>query len=181
MAVDMDDFWVFGYGSLMWNPGFAFESKMTARAFGYRRSLCVRSWVHRGTQESPGLVLGLDYGGSCRGMAFKVAPKDKTDVIDYLRERELVTHVYKERTMPVKLADGRRVPALAYIIDRAHVQYAGALSTEEAAATVAVSHGKSGANTEYVMNTLAHLQEMGIRDHWLEEVAATVKRMQAQA
>jgi cation transport protein ChaC len=83
--------------------------------------------------------------------------------------------------MPVKLADGRRVSALAYIIDRAHVQYAGALSAEEAAATVAASHGKSGANTEYVMNTLAHLQEMGIRDHWLEEVAATVKRLQAQA
>lgn len=181
MAVDMDDFWVFGYGSLMWNPGFAFENKMTARAFGYRRSLCVRSWVHRGTQERPGLVLGLDHGGSCRGMAFKVAPSDKAEVIDYLRERELVTHVYKERIMPVKLADGRRVPALTYIIDRAHVQYAGALGAEEAAATVVVSHGKSGANTEYVMNTLAHLQEMGIRDHWLEEVAAAVKRMQAQA
>jgi cation transport protein ChaC len=181
MAVDMDDFWVFGYGSLMWNPGFTFENKMTARAFGYRRSLCVRSWVHRGTQERPGLVLGLDYGGSCRGMAFKVAPGDQAEVVDYLRERELVTHVYKERIMPVKLADGRRVSALAYIIDRAHVQYAGALSAEEAAATVAASHGKSGANTEYVMNTLAHLQEMGIRDHWLEEVAATVKRLQAQA
>jgi glutathione-specific gamma-glutamylcyclotransferase len=181
MAVDMDDFWVFGYGSLMWNPGFAFEDKMAARAFGYRRSLCVRSWVHRGTQERPGLVLGLDYGGSCRGMAFKVAQKNKTDVIDYLRERELVTHVYKERTMPVLLSDGRRVPALAYIIDRAHVQYAGALSAEEAAATVAVSHGKSGANMEYVTNTLAHLKEMGIRDHWLEEVAANVERLSPQA
>ncbi|MCV9967539.1 gamma-glutamylcyclotransferase [Pararhizobium sp. BT-229] len=181
MAVDMDDFWVFGYGSLMWNPGFAFEDKMTARTFGYRRSLCVRSWVHRGTQERPGLVLGLDRGGSCRGMAFKVARSDKADVIDYLRERELVTHVYKERTMPVLLADGRRVPALAYIIDRAHVQYAGSLSAEEAAATVAVSHGKSGANTEYVMNTLAHLKEMGIRDHWLEEVAAIIEQLSRQA
>ena len=114
MAVDMDDFWVFGYGSLMWNPGFAFEDKMTARAFGYRRSLCVRSWVHRGTQERPGLVLGLDYGGSCRGMAFKVAPGDEAEVVDYLRERELVTHFYKERIMPaqkgkdllIKIADG---------------------------------------------------------------------------
>jgi cation transport protein ChaC len=81
----------------------------------------------------------------------------------------------------VLLADGRRVPALAYTIDRAHVQYAGALGVEEAAATVAVSHGKSGPNTEYVMNTLAHLKEMGIRDHWLEEVAALVGRMQPQA
>lgn len=181
MAVDMDDFWVFGYGSLMWNPGFAFEDKMTARAFGYRRSLCVRSFVHRGTPERPGLVLGLDHGGSCRGMAFKVALKDKDDVVGYLRERELVTHVYLERTMPVLLADGRRVAALTYTIDRAHVQYAGALSAEEAAATVAVSHGKSGPNTEYVMNTLAHLKEMGIRDHWLEDVAALVEKTKLQA
>lgn len=181
MAVDMDDFWVFGYGSLMWNPGFAFEDKMTARAFGYRRSLCVRSYVHRGTPERPGLVLGLDHGGSCRGMAFKVAPQDRDDVIGYLRERELVTHVYLERTMPVLLADGRRVPALTYTIDRAHVQYAGALSVEDAAATVAVSHGKSGPNTEYLVNTLAHLKEMGIRDQWLEDVAATVERSKLQA
>lgn len=181
MAVDMDDFWVFGYGSLMWNPGFAFENKMTARAFGYRRSLCVRSFVHRGTPERPGLVLGLDRGGSCRGMAFKVALKDKDDVVGYLRERELVTHVYLERTMPVLLADGRRVAALTYTIDRGHAQYAGALSVEDAAATIAVSHGKSGPNTDYVVNTLAHLKEMGIRDHWLEEVAATFERIRLQA
>ncbi|NRP22689.1 hypothetical protein LPJGGPFB_05949 [Ensifer adhaerens] len=174
MTVDMDEFWVFGYGSLMWNPGFRFEERSTARAFGYRRALCVRSWVHRGTQQRPGLVLGLDYGGSCIGTAFRVDGSDKTAVVDYLRERELVTHVYKEKTMPVQLADGRRVPALAYVIDRAHVQYAGALSAPEAAAIVAVSSGKSGPNSEYVFNTLAHLKEMGIRDHWLEEVVATL-------
>ena len=172
MTVDMDEFWVFGYGSLMWNPGFRFEERSTARAFGYRRSLCVRSWVHRGTQQRPGLVLGLDYGGSCIGTAFRVAPAQKAEVIDYLRERELVTHVYKERTMPVQLSSGHRVPALTYVIDRCHVQYAGALSAEEAAATVAVAAGKSGPNSEYVLNTLEHLREMGIRDHWLEEVAA---------
>ncbi|WP_438751990.1 gamma-glutamylcyclotransferase [Pararhizobium sp. O133] len=181
MAVDMDDFWVFGYGSLMWNPGFAFEDKMMARTFGYRRSLCVRSWVHRGTQERPGLVLGLDRGGSCRGMAFKVSVRDRDAVVDYLRERELVTHVYKERTMPVVLADGRRVSALAYIIDRAHAQYAGLLSPEEAAATVLVSHGKSGANTDYVINTVAHLKEMGISDPWLEAVVAKIGAADPQA
>ena len=78
MAVDMDEFWVFGYGSLMWNPGFDFREQMTALVYGYRRSLCVHSWVHRGTQENPGLVLGLDRGGSCRGMAFRVAPGNGT-------------------------------------------------------------------------------------------------------
>jgi cation transport protein ChaC len=177
MAVDMDDFWVFGYGSLMWNPGFEYQEKMTARAFGYRRSLCVRSWVHRGTQERPGLVLGLDHGGSCRGMAFRVEPSLKGDVVAYLRERELVTHVYKERTMPVLLADGRRTTALTYVIDRAHVQYAGALSVEEAARIVAGAEGKSGANPDYVLNTLSHLKDMGIRDHWLEEVASLLPQM----
>ncbi|WP_276120424.1 gamma-glutamylcyclotransferase [Pararhizobium qamdonense] len=181
MAVDMDDFWVFGYGSLMWNPGFAFADKMTARAFGYRRSLCVRSFVHRGTPQRPGLVLGLYHGGSCRGMAFQVASKDKDDVLSYLRERELVTHVYLERIMPILLADGRRVAALTYTIDRNHVQYAGALSAEDAAAIVAVSHGKSGPNPEYVVNTLAHLKEIGIRDPWLEDVAAIVERLLSQA
>ncbi|AUX77675.1 gamma-glutamylcyclotransferase [Sinorhizobium fredii] len=174
MAADMDEFWVFGYGSLMWNPGFRFEEKLTARAFGYRRSLCVHSWVHRGTERHPGLVLGLDHGGSCIGMAFRVAAAERAEVVDYLRERELVTQVYKERTMPVQLSDGRRVPALAYVIDRNHVQYAGALSAEQAAATVATAVGKSGNNREYVLNTLAHLREMGIRDHWLEEVAASL-------
>ncbi|ABR61377.1 gamma-glutamylcyclotransferase [Sinorhizobium medicae] len=179
MAVDMDEFWVFGYGSLMWNPGFRFEEKLTARAFGYRRSLCVRSWVHRGTELRPGLVLGLDYGGSCVGTAFRVESAQKTGVIDYLRERELVTHVYKERTMPVLLSDGRRVPALTYVIDRSHAQYAGALRAEEAAAAVAVAIGKSGPNSEYVLNTLQHLREMGIRDHWLEEVAARLAASEA--
>ena len=181
MAVDMDDFWVFGYGSLMWNPGFAFTEKMTAHVFGYRRSLCVRSWVHRGTQARPGLVLGLDRGGSCRGMAFKVASQDRAEVLGYLRERELVTHVYKERIMPMLLADRRRVSALTYIVDRAHMQYAGGLAAEDAAATVAASSGKSGANRDYVTNTVAHLKEMGIRDHWLEEVAAIAALLPSQA
>ncbi len=180
MAVDMDDFWVFGYGSLMWNPGFEFQEKIPARAFGYRRSLCVHSWVHRGTQEKPGLVLGLDHGGSCRGMAFRVDRSLKDEVVAYLRERELVTHVYKERTMPVLLGDGRRALALTYVIDRAHVQYAGALSAETAAAIVADAVGKSGANPDYVLNTLSHLKGMGIRDHWLEEVASLLPQAAVQ-
>src|SRR5215217_6278552 len=137
MASDMDDFWVFGYGSLMWNPGFVFKSRIAARTFGYRRSLCVRSWVHRGTPEKPGLVLGLDRDGSCRGVAFQVQSKQRDAVLTYLRERELVTHVYLERTLPVMLADGRRVQALAYVVDRKHRQYAGGLAPDDAAGIVA--------------------------------------------
>ncbi len=176
----MDDFWVFGYGSLMWNPGFAYEMKTPAKTFGYRRSLCVRSFVHRGTPERPGLVLGLDRGGSCQGMAFKVAAKTSAGVLSYLRERELVTHVYRERVMPVLLPGGQRIAALGYVVDRTHAQYAGGLSPHEAAAIVSVSSGKSGANPEYVSNTLAHLHEMGIRDPWLEDVVALVEQMQGQ-
>ena len=177
----MDELWVFGYGSLMWNPGFEFEERQAARLFGFRRSLCVRSWVHRGTEARPGLVLGLDRGGSCRGVAFRIAPESRDAVVDYLRERELVTHVYKERTLPTTLGDGRRVTTLAYIIDRAHHQYAGSLSVEEAASTVSAAIGKSGHNIDYVRNTLIHLRVMGIRDHWLEDVGSAAESLYTRA
>lgn len=179
VTVDMNEFWVFGYGSLMWNPGFEFEERQAAHLFGFRRSLCVRSWVHRGTEEKPGLVLGLDRGGSCRGVAFRVAPQSRDAVVDYLRERELVTHVYKERTLSARLGDGRHVTTLAYICDRAHHQFAGSLSVDEAAITVSTAVGKSGHNMDYVRNTLAHLREMGIRDHWLEDVGRAAENLHA--
>lgn len=169
---DMDEFWVFGYGSLMWNPGFAYQVRSQGRAFGFRRSLCVRSWVHRGTEESPGLVLGLDRGGSCRGVAFRVDTALWSETVDYLRERELVTHVYVERTVPVRLDGGEIVRALTYVVDRSHRQYAGAVTVAEAAGVVRDAVGRSGPNHVYVSNTVAHLREMGIRDQWLEDVAA---------
>lgn len=171
----MGEFWVFGYGSLMWNPGFEFVESAQGRLHGYRRSLCVRSWVHRGTQERPGLVLGLDRGGSCLGMAFRTRVEDEEAVVDYLRRRELVTHVYLERRLPVRLADGRRVTALTYVIDRNHMQYAGALDPTHAAEVVASARGQSGPNDAYLLNTLSHLREMGIRDHWLEEVGSLLQ------
>ncbi|MGZ2452010.1 cation transport protein ChaC [Rhizobium ruizarguesonis] len=129
----MDEFWVFGYGSLMWNPGFEFMERSEALVYGYRRSLCVRSFVHRGTRDNPGLVLGLDRGGACRGMAFRISPEKWKEVIDYLRARELVTNVYLERRVRLQLAGRRRVEAVAYIIDREHEQYAGALDALAAA------------------------------------------------
>jgi len=174
MTGDMDEFWVFGYGSLMWNPGFAFEERLPARAFGFRRSLCVWSHVHRGTPDHPGLVLGLDRGGSCRGVAFRVSLDKREDVLDYLRRRELVTSVYLERVLPVSLSDGRLARAVGYVVDRGHMQYAGALAVERAAEVVRSSVGQSGPNDAYVFNTLAHLKEMGIRDLWLEGVGAAV-------
>lgn len=167
----MGDFWVFGYGSLMWRPGFAHVETRRARLHGFRRALCVRSFVHRGTPSRPGLVLGLDRGGSCIGLAFRVPGDLGGEVMAYLRERELVTNVYKERELPLTLADGTRATGVCYIVDRAHAQYAGSLHADEAALAVSGAVGQSGPNEEYVLNTVAHLKALGIRDHWLEEVA----------
>lgn len=166
----MGDFWVFGYGSLMWRPDFAHVETRRARLFGFRRALCVTSWVYRGTRERPGLVLGLDRGGSCVGLAFRVPVELRDEVIGYLRDRELVTSVYLERYLPVVLNTGETVEAITYIVDRNHEQYAGRLTEAEAARIVSGSVGKSGPNEDYVHNTVEHLLALGIRDHWLEEV-----------
>lgn len=170
MADNMDDFWVFGYGSLMWRPGFEFVEQQRAHLFGYRRSLCVHSHVHRGTPDKPGLVLGLDSGGSCRGVAYKVAGSDRDHVLQYLHGRELVTNVYIERVCRIKLSDARRVPAYCYIVDRTHQQYASEMSVEHAADIVKFASGKSGDNVDYVRNTVQHLRDMNLKDAWLEEV-----------
>ncbi|MCP4319666.1 MAG: gamma-glutamylcyclotransferase [Hyphomicrobiales bacterium] len=167
----MDDFWVFGYGSLMWRPGFDFLEAEKGRLFGYRRALCIYSYVHRGTPEKPGLVLGLDRGGSCTGIVFKISGKNHDQVMSELRERELVTNVYLERRSPVHLSDGRRIRAVCYVADQQHQQFAGHLSAIDAAQRVSVSEGRSGHNLDYVSSTVDHLKEMNIRDHWLEDVA----------
>ena len=171
MTADMDEFWVFGYGSLMWNPGFDFETKEIVILSGYHRALCIRSWVHRGTREHPGLVLGLDRGGSCKGAAFRIAPDRRIAVVDYLRERELVTNVYQERTLSIRFRGGRRGRALTYTADRNHPQYAAGVTVGDAARICATSQGKSGHNADYVRNTVDHLTQLGIRDHWMEAVA----------
>jgi cation transport protein ChaC len=167
----MGDFWVFGYGSLMWRPGFDYLESKRARLPGYRRSLCVRSFVHRGTPERPGLVLGLDRGGSCVGLAFRVAGEKREAVVAYLRARELVTNVYVERELPVRLADGALVPALCYTVDRSHPQYLPSIDPGEAARIVNGATGQSGPNTDYVASAVGHLAELGLRDPWLERVA----------
>jgi cation transport protein ChaC len=171
----MGDFWVFGYGSLIWNPGFAYVETSRARLSGYRRALCIQSWVHRGTQEKPGLVLGLDRGGSCVGMAFRVPGDLRGEVMAYLRARELVTNVYLERSLSVRLADGRQVEAVTYVADPRHEQYAGRMDIGHAVEIVRDAIGQSGANPDYVRSTIEHLHALGIRDDWLERVAARLK------
>jgi cation transport protein ChaC len=168
------DFWVFGYGSLMWRPGFAHTEMQKARLYGYRRALCVYSHVHRGTPERPGLVLGLDRGGSCLGLAFRVPGEFEEEVMAYLRARELVTRVYLEKRLPLRLQTGRWVSAVCYVVDRTHEQYAGDLDLGRAAARVVGAVGRSGPNEEYVRNTVAHLKALGIRDHRLEALVREI-------
>jgi cation transport protein ChaC len=167
------DLWVFGYGSLMWRTGFEYIERRQARLIGGHRSLCVYSHVHRGTPEKPGLVLGLDRGGSCRGVAFRVSADKARATLSYLQERELVTKVYKEAERPVELLEGKteRVRALCFLVDRSHPQYAGKLSLEAQLHIVRQGHGRSGANPEYVIETVSHMRELGIRDRGLEWLA----------
>lgn len=162
---------MFGYGSLMWRPGFEFAEVRRARLYGYRRALCVRSYVHRGTPEQPGLVLGLDRGGSCVGRAFRVEARLADRTLAYLREREQVTRVYLERELAIELDDGRRTRAVTYVADRTHEQYSGPLDPAHAAGIVSRATGVSGVNRDYVLSTLEHMRELAIRDHWLEHVA----------
>ncbi|MBV8474371.1 MAG: gamma-glutamylcyclotransferase [Hyphomicrobiales bacterium] len=169
------DLWVFGYGSLMWKPGFVFADRHKALLRGWRRRLCVYTHVYRGTKERPGLVLGLDWGGACRGVAFRVDAALHEATVRYLRERELVTAVYIERVLPVELGDGRRIQALAYVADRAHGQYAPPMERSALLQLVRQGVGKSGENGEYVLNTRDHLRGLGIVDSELEWLSAQLR------
>jgi cation transport protein ChaC len=172
-----DEFWVFGYGSLMWRPGFDYVERVPARLTGMHRALCVYSFVHRGTAEKPGLVMGLDRGGACRGVVFRAAPAQRAKTIGYLREREQVTSVYIETWRQVDLIEpqARRVRALAFCVDRGHVQYAGKLSLEKQLHLVRIGHGRSGANRDYVLSTVEALEALGIHDRDLHLLAQSLK------
>lgn len=171
------DLWVFGYGSLMWRPDFPFVEQVPARLIGEHRALCVYSFHHRGTPERPGLVLGLDRGGACRGIAFRVDAADREATVAYLRAREQTTHVYREVMRSVWLQDDarRRVSALAYVVDRGHVQYAGRLSLAEQAYYVRQGHGRAGPNRDYVLATVQALEAQGCRDPQLHQLAIILR------
>jgi cation transport protein ChaC len=171
------DLWVFAYGSLMWRPGFDYLERHRARITGLHRSLCVYSFVHRGTPERPGLVLGLDRGGACRGIAYRIAASKRAETIAYLREREQVTKIYIETFRNVTLLDRDQasVSALVYLVDRGHPQYAGKLSIEQQLHHIRGAHGKSGANPDYVLATVAELESHGYRDDNLHRLAERLK------
>ncbi|MHA7869166.1 MAG: gamma-glutamylcyclotransferase [Salipiger thiooxidans] len=166
--------WVFGYGSLLWNPGFEVAEEAHAILPDYHRSFCMRSIHHRGTEEEPGLVLALDEqpGALCEGLALRAAEGSEDVTLAYLRERELISSAYLEKMLHVDLRDGRRVEAVTYVIDPHHVQYCGGLPLEEQADIISRAIGGRGPNTEYLYNTASHLDALGIPDaelHWLQD------------
>jgi glutathione-specific gamma-glutamylcyclotransferase len=160
--------WVFGYGSLIWRPGFPFVHSAPARLEGWHRSLCVLSHKYRGTAERLGLVFGLDQGGFCNGVAFEVADQVWPDTLSYLQERELITHVYREVKLPIVLSDGRNFEALTYVVDREHQQYAGVKTIEEMLVYIRQGHGDAGSCVDYVKNTAEHLHGLGVPDPELD-------------
>ncbi len=167
--------WVFGYGSLIWNPGFAHSGAAIARLDGYARSFCMRSIHHRGTPARPGLVLALDAAaGACDGLAFEVDARIAEETLEYLRARELISAAYLERRLPVTLRDGARVTAATYVIDRAHPQYCGGMPLEEQAQIIAGATGGRGPNRDYLCNTAAHLAQLGLADPALDWLVARV-------
>lgn len=172
-----EDLWVFGYGSLIWRPGFEHLERHPARLRGAHRALCVFSHVHRGTPEKPGLVLGLDLGGACRGVAYRVAAKKRAETIAYLRAREQATSVYREtlRNVTLLTEPERQVSALVYMIDRGHKQYAGRLDLATRLHLVRQGHGRSGANPEYVLETVGALEKLGLYDRDLHLLAEKLR------
>jgi cation transport protein ChaC len=170
---DNKDLWVFAYGSLMWRPGFSYLERVPARLIGLHRALCVFSFFHRGTPQRPGLVLGLDRGGMCRGIAYRVAAATRAETLRYLRSREQVTTVYLETMRQIELEDHmqRRVRAVCYVVDRSHVQYAGRLTLAESLHHVRQGHGQSGANRDYVLETVRALEALGYRESDLHLLA----------
>ena len=169
--------WVFGYGSLIWNPGFDYAEKKLATLGGFHRAFCMWSVHYRGTEATPGLVLGLDAtkGARCEGVAYYIEADTAPKVHAYLQERELVSYAYLEQWHPLRLEDGREVEGLCYIVDPAHRQYANGLDLPAQAAVIAAAEGSAGPNSAYLLNTAEHLQELGIKDSDMQALSAMLK------
>jgi glutathione-specific gamma-glutamylcyclotransferase len=185
MAAALDggggDRWVFGYGSLMWRPGFPYVERKTAVIHGRRRAFCIYSVHHRGTPARPGLVLGLAPGGSARGAAYRVAETDWAETYAYLREREQPTETYFESWATVRLPGGEAAPALVFLSDLAHPQWAGDLGFEAQARLIAGAAGLSGRNVDYLRDLVLHLREEGVADRTMERLLARVELLEADA
>jgi len=172
------DVWIFGYGSLMWDPGFHHAESHPAVVHGYHRRFCVYSTNYRGTRAQPGLVLGLDRGGACKGIVFRVPRRQAAATLAYLWERELDGGVYRFRKIKARLAR-RTVEAFSCVVDRAHPGYAAELSIDETARLICQGVGKRGLCVHYLENTVRHIEALGLADSHLHRLAEVVKRQAA--
>ena len=171
-----DPVWIFAYGSLMWSPEFPFAEALPARVHGWHRGFCLYSPEYRGTREKPGLVLGLDRGGSCRGIAYRLAEPTLADAIDYLWTREMTGFVYHMTPVRMTIEHGRTA-GYAFTVRRDSRDYAGRLSPDVAARIIAASKGDRGTGRDYLANTVRHLEQLGIRDgvlHRIERLVAAL-------
>lgn len=164
------DLWIFGYGSLMWSPGFSYRQQALGRIHGYHRALCILSTRYRGTKRKPGLVMGLCRGGSCWGMAFRVHAGRVRHALARLWLREMPRRVYAPRLLDVRLASGRQVRALAFLADPTHPAYVRELDLHGRARLVAQGIGQRGLCVDYIGNTLDHMRALGVNDPHLERV-----------
>ena len=171
------DVWVFAYGSLMWDPCFEYLRSAPAMLRGYHRAFCVFSQRYRGTPERPGLVLGLDRGGCCRGIAFLVADAQVDCMLVSLWAREMSRLAYRPRVVPVDIGT-EKVSALAFVANREHESYAGRLELDTIARTIADRSGARGPNADYLFNTLRHLEALGIQERRLDEIRYAVQALQ---
>lgn len=169
------DIWIFGYGSLMWSPGFEVVEDVPAQLMGYHRDLCILSYVFRGTPEVPGIVMGLNPGGGCAGRAFRVDAADAPKTIAYLHEREMINNVYTPTWVDITLGDGRIVSAYTFVAVRDHAQYVGHLDQDEKVEYVLQGCGARGSALEYLENTCTHLRSLGINDETLEAILQAVQ------
>ena len=168
--------WVFAYGSLMWNPGFEYELALPAIIYGYHRRFCIFSHVYRGTPEVPGLVFGLDRGGSCRGRVFQIVPSQVSTVFGAIWDREMIYHVYVPRKL-IAQTDDRRLTCHTFVANPRHEQYAGQMDIVCIARMIAGARGKAGSNLNYLNNTLDHFEEQGLRDENLKRLQAAVRSL----
>jgi len=180
VTADEQDRWVFGYGSLMWRPGFDYLERKSATLHGRRRAFCIYSVHHRGTYERPGLVLGLAPGGSVRGAAYRVAAARWPEIYAYLREREQPTETYFEAWAPVRLDGLGKVQSLVFLSDVKHPQWAGALSLEAQARLIAGASGLSGRNVDYLRDLVMHLREDGVADRVMESLLERVETLERE-